>query len=642
MNERTIEFNQQLLDKVSAIPNLPGVYQYFDIFGKVVYVGKAKNLRNRVRSYFHSLNSHSPKTLALLEKVVDLEIIIVDSEAEALILEDNLIKRHKPRYNILLKDDKTYPFIKITNEDFPKIYITRKVVKDGSKYLGPYTEVNTLRKMVGAVCNIFKIRRCRLPLSEANITQRKFRACLDFHINRCQAPCIDNISQEEYSTNVYMAMQVLMGKTKGITQKLTNLMNKYSENLDFEKAASIRDRLLYLGDFVAKQKVLSTKTHDRDIFGISRIGNFACTLVFIVREGKLIGKRHFFVNNANLDTSSEILQRTLESYYLETDFVPNEIVLPNEIEDLEYITEWLSKKRVTNWNNYFDNSITNLNRKEIEKFKDKTISIKFPKTGEKRALVEMANNNAKFLLQEYINSINNRDKVIPHIIYSLQRDLNLPRLPRRIECYDNSHIQGSDMVSSMVVFIDGSPKKSEYRKFKAKDLFDKNKEFHNDDFAMMRETIYRRFSRAIEEDTYPDLVIVDGGKGQLSSAYGVLCELGVENKVPIIGLAKRLEEVFFPLSSLSTLLPKTSSSLKLIQNLRDEAHRFAITFHRDLRSKRAVHSQLDDIKGIGKVTQQKLLDKYNSVTEIKKASNKELATILNTKQIENIMAFFRE
>jgi excinuclease ABC subunit C len=625
-----ITFSQELLDKITQVPTSPGIYQYKNIQGKIIYVGKAKNLRNRVKSYFTSINSRDAKTKVLVQKIADIEVIIVDSEAEALILEDNLIKKFKPKYNIMLRDDKTYPFIRITNEEFPRIFLTRNIIKDGSKYFGPFTDVRSIKYLLNFVRNIFQIRSCKLNLIQEAIFKNKFRSCLDFHIGKCQAPCISNITKAEYSNNVKMAIQVLFGKTKLLAAELENSMNKFSDNLEFEKAAVVRNQLKSLSEFSAKQKIVSTELTDKDIFGIARFGDFACTLIFNIREGKLIGKRHFLISKAELETNDEILQRTIEKYYLDSEFIPKEILLNNEIRDLDYILDWLGKKRGS------------------------SISVQFPKIGDKRKLVEMANTNAEFLLKEFILSLEKRDKIIPHSIVALQRDLHLPKLPRRIECYDNSHIQGSDMVSSMVVFIDGKPKKSEYRKFKAKwnsedfstnnentdDILAKNN-LHNDDFATMRETIYRRFHRAVAENQeLPDLVVVDGGKGQLSSAFGILQELGIAEKVQIIGLAKRLEEIFFPNNSDSILLPKTSSSLKLIMQLRDEAHRFAITFHRQLRDKRLVKSELEEIEGIGKQTINKLLIKFGSVKGIKAAKAEELEEILNKTQFKKLKEYF--
>ena len=711
-------FSEELLNKISQIPTSPGIYQFKNENGKIIYIGKAKNLRNRVKSYLNNSHANNAKTQALVQKITDVEVIIVDSEAEALMLEDTLIKKHKPRYNILLRDDKTYPYIRITNETFPRIFITRTIIKDGSKYLGPFTDVRSVKYLLTTVRSIFQIRSCKkeiktvindkwlmvndgkgeqtsplqtdvtvgagsaCPTTNINhlslTTNHYTRACLDFHIGKCQAPCISGISKDEYKNNVKMANQVLLGKTKQLAKDLEELMQKYSDEMEFEKAATVRNRLRSLGDFIAKQKVISPEFKDRDIFGIARNGEFACTLVFIVREGKLIGKRHFLISKASLESDEEILQRTVEKYYLESDFIPKEIILPNEIADLEYFLDFLSVHR------HCEQSVAIHSNKvdchaEAARNDGKTISVLLPKIGDKHKFVEMANTNAEFLLKEFISSFEKRDKIIPHSLLSLQRDLNLKNPPRRIECFDNSHIQGSDMVSAMIVFIDGKPKKSEYRKYK-KMVNDKwlmvndtegqpqgiaptNDDANlrgnpcgcpdeninhsslttnhlNDDFAMMRETIERRFLRAIEEkQELPDLVIVDGGKGQLSSAFGILEKLGLSEKVAIIGLAKRLEEVFKPNSSLPIMLPKTSSSLKLLQQLRDEAHRFAITFHRQLRDKRAIQSELSEIKGIGKITMKKLIDKFGSVKGVKEASDSELLEVLNMKQFESLQNF---
>jgi len=646
-NENNFVVKQKLLDKIYEIPASPGIYQYFNEQGKIIYIGKAKNLKNRVRSYFHSFQSQSPKNRALVEKIDDVEIIIVNSESEALILEDTLIKKNKPRYNILLKDDKTYPYIKITNELYSRIYVTRNIVKDGAKYLGPFTDVRAIKNMLDAVRNIFQIRNCKHNISNDTIAKKNMRPCLNFHIEKCQSPCTGNISKKDYNNNIKMAHQVLLGKTKNLSKELEAKMLEYSYKMEFEKAAAIRNKMKALGNYTAKQKIISPEQKDRDLFGISRVGDYACTLVFIVREGKLIGKRHFIITKAKLETSEEIIQKTLEKYYLETDFVPKEIIIPNELSQTDYLLDWLGKKRLENWQNYYENIDENniyyskldikQVKEDIEKLSVDSISIKIPKIGMLKELLEMANTNADYLLKEYINSIDKREKVIPHSVIALQRDLNLSVPPRRIECYDNSHLQGTDMVSSMVVFIDGKPKKSEYRKFKAKDDENINDDFviHNDDFAMMKQTIERRLKRAIEEkQVLPDLIIVDGGKGQLSSAYSVLVELKLEKKITIIGLAKRLEEVFTPNNKFSIMLPKTSSSLKLMQQLRDEAHRFAITFNRQLRSKRAIKSELLKVKGIGQTTLQKLIERFGSVKGIKEANISDLAELLTAKQLQ--------
>ncbi|MDT3738864.1 MAG: excinuclease ABC subunit UvrC [Candidatus Kapabacteria bacterium] len=603
--------NDEFRDKVANLPTKPGIYQYFDSSNKIIYVGKAKNLRNRVKSYFLKNKYHDAKTKVLLTHIAHLEYIIVDSETEALLLEDNLIKNHKPKYNILLRDDKTYPFIRITNEPYPRVFITRTVVRDGSKYFGPYTDFRQVNNMMKIIRTLFLIRSCDLLISPQTIEAKKHRVCLDYHIKKCEGPCEGLISGDDYAENIRHSQQILQGRTREVEKILEQKMNEHSENLEFEKAAVIRNRYLILKEYTSRQKIISSELIDRDIFGFAKIDNTACSLVLKVREGKLIGKRHFIIKNAEDLSSESILQRTMEKWYLESDYVPYEILMPCETEDIEYLSDWLGKLR------------------------GKSIDFQIPKIGEKRKIIEMANSNAEYLIREYILAHEKRDQVIPRPVLSLQRDLRLAKAPRIIECFDNSHLQGTDLVSSMVYFEDGQPKKSEYRKFK-------NQTVHqNDDFAAMREAVERRYSRLIEEDKpLPDLIIVDGGKGQLSSAYSILEKLGIEKKVPIIGLAKRLEEVFFPGESESVQLPRTSSSLKLIQKLRDEAHRFAITYHRQLRSKRTIKSDLYDIKGIGKITSDKLLRHFGSVEKIKSAPESELSKILNKKQLESIKIHF--
>lgn len=607
----------RLSEKVKNLPTKPGIYQYKNSKDKIIYVGKAKNLRNRVRSYFRQGRYVDAKTNAMISNIADLEVIVVDSEAEALILEDTLIKKHKPRYNIMLRDDKTYPYVRITNEPYPRIFPTRKVIKDGSKYYGPFTEVSKLKSILRTVRNIFKIRTCKLDITEETIEKKKHKICLDYHINKCEGPCEGLVSEIQYNQNIKQAIKVLNGKTKEVEQFLEDLMQKLSDQMLFEQAAEIRDRLEQLRDYSAKQKMVSNDLTDRDVLGVARIDENACTVVFKIREGKLIGKRHYIVKNVLAEEDDVIIQKSIEKWYQETDFIPKEIHLPAEPAEMEYLLDWLGKQ------------------------KGGQINIHIPKLGEKRQLVKMAEANAKFILQEYLLSLDKRDQVIPRSVISLKRDLRLKKEPRRIECFDNSHIQGSELVSSMVVFVDGKPKKSEYRKYKVKDV---NK---NDDFAAMRETIHRRYSRLkaeIEEgnaDT-PDLLIIDGGKGQLSSAFSILKDLGLDDKVPVIGLAKRLEEVFFPGESESLILPRTSSSLKLIQQLRDEAHRFAITYHRSLRDKRTIHSELLDISGVGKTTAEKLLKEFGSVEKIKKLSIEELNSVVNKNIADNVFNYFSE
>ncbi len=612
MNNEEGLSNITLLEKIANLPTKPGVYQYYNSLGTIIYVGKAKNLRSRVRSYFQMGRIHDAKTTALIKKIDDIEVIVVDTEAEALILEDNLIKKHKPRYNVLLRDDKSYPFIRITNEPYPRVFPTRRVIKDGSKYFGPFTELSRMKQMFRMLRALFLLRSCDLNITDNSIKNKKHKICLDFHIKKCEGPCEGLISQQEYAENIKQVIAILNGKTKDTEKFLTEQMEIFSEEMKFEQAAVMRNRLSMLVDYIAKQKIVSTDSIDRDVFGIATADNTSCTIVLKIRDGKLIGKRHYIIKNTINLSQEEILQRTIERWYLESDFIPKEIHLPNEIIDIEYVSDWLGR------------------------LKNSSINIIIPKIGDKRKFVEMANTNADFNLREYILSIDKRESIVPKMLQSLQRDLHLTKPPRRIECFDNSHIQGTDIVSSMVVFVDGKPKKSEYRKYKARDVK------QNDDFATMRETIYRRYSRAIRENSeLPDLIIVDGGKGQLSSAYKIIKELGIIHKVTLIGLAKRLEEVYFPEEEEAIMLPRTSSSLRLIQMLRDEAHRFAITFHRELRSKRTLQTELTEIAGIGEKTANILLTEIGSVEMIKSADDATILKHTNAKILAKIREHFK-
>lgn len=601
-----------LSEKLSGLPAKPGVYQFINISGKVIYVGKAINLRNRVKSYFQS-KPHDAKTTAMVKNITDVEVIVTDSEAEALILEDTLIKKLKPRYNILLRDDKSYPYVRITNEQYPRIFPTRKIIRDGSKYLGPFTEVRNLRTLMRILRTLFRIRSCDLNITEDSIAKKKHKICLDFHIQKCDGPCEGLISQEKYNDNIKSAVQIINGKTDELEKLFEKQMQQLAEEMRFEEAAIVRNRLLLLRDYTNQQKVVSSELIDRDIIGLFRQDDLACSLVFKVRDGKLIGKRHYILLNTADFSDEKLIQITMEKWYLENEFIPKEIVIPVEPEQTEFIYDWLRKKR------------------------GKSIEIVVPKLGDKKKLINMASANAEFQLKEYLIAITKREQSINRAILSLQRDLRLSKPPVRIECFDNSHIQGSELVSSLVVFENGKPKKSDYRKFIIKEV---NK---NDDFAAMREVVQRRYQRVMEENgNLPDLIVIDGGKGQLSAAVNVLKELKIDNKVNIIGLAKRLEEIFLPNKSEPILLPRTSSSLRILQQARDEAHRFAITFHRKLREKRTLHTELTEIKGIGKKTAQTLLIEFGSVEKIKSAKPEELRKFLSEKQIASLLDHYNQ
>lgn len=604
--------DKEILEKkLENIPSTPGVYQFKDLNGKIIYIGKAKNLKNRVRSYFQATRNKDAKTVAMIKKICDVEFTIVNSEAEALILEDSLVKQYKPHYNIMLRDDKTYPFVKISNELFPQVIKTRNVVKDGSKYFGPFTDVRHLNMMLVLLRNLLQFRSCRIKFNERDVKLGKYRVCLDYHIGKCCAPCAGYVDEEEYKRRVKLAMQVFQGKTRDFIEQIKDKMNEYSQNLQFEEAAKLRDNLGNLKNFLDSQKTVSNDFKDLDVFAYYTLEKFACVLIFVIREGKIIRKKHYIIPNADKLSKSDCLRACIENWYMNMELVPEEILIDEIPEDSEFVINWLM---------------------DIRK---RTVHFHVPKLGEKKKILDVALINAEFMLREHLLAIAKRENVASKPVQALQKDLNLPRLPNRIECFDNSHIQGTDYVSSMVCFIDGKPRKSEYRKYKLRDIDG------NDDFAAMREVISRRYSHeAIEKSPLPDLIIIDGGKGQLSSAVEILTELGHIDKVTVIGLAKRLEEVFFPGISDSTLLPKTSISLKLIQNLRDEAHRFAITYHRLLRDKRTLHTELTDIPGIGETVSTKLLTEFGSIKNITQQTFEELARVAGKAKAKAIYNYF--
>ena len=603
------QFNLQ--DKIAKLPTKPGIYQYKNVEGTIIYVGKAKNLRNRVKSYFQD-RPMDAKTKALIRYIHDVEIIVTDTETEALLLENNLIKQFRPKYNILLKDDKTYPYIRITNEEFPRVFSTRTIVRDGSKYFGPYTDGRYLSYLLRTLRSIFPLRSCDLPLTELSIVNQKYKVCLDYHIKKCEGPCEAHSSKLQYNDYIKQVVQVLNGKTKDLERSMETAMAQCAEELKFEEAARIRNRLHTLQEYTGKQKVLTTDLIDRDIFALAVIDDDACIVVLNIRDGKMVGKRQFFIAQAHDRDQAEMLRVAIEQYYLESDTIPEEILLPFEIVNDDYDLNWLSEKRKG------------------------AVSVSVPKIGDKRKVISMAETNAMFLIRELHIQKAARDQALPRGIAILQKDLRLAQPPRRIECFDNSHMQGTDYVSSMVVFLDGKPKKSEYRKFKIATFEG------NDDFEAMREVIRRRYTRAIEEkQTLPDLIVIDGGKGQLSAAVEILSTLETVSSIPVIGLAKRLEEIFLPNQSESVLLPRTSTGLRLLQAIRDEAHRFAITFHRQLRDKRTLQTELTLIPGIGEKTAQKLLKHFGSVKNIQQAQLEDIEKVAGKKIAENIGKHFQ-
>lgn len=619
-----------LEEKLNNLPLTPGVYQFKDSSGKVIYVGKAKILRNRVKQYFHSKISYG-RIPAMVSKISDLEIIQTDSEIEALILELNLIKELKPRYNVNLKDDKTYPYIVITNEPFPRIFPTRTKRTDGSRYFGPYTDVKTMRYALKSIRDIFQIRSCNLNLTEQSISEKKFKICLDYHIHKCEGPCEGLISKEIYNDTINHVAKLLNGKTSSLVNELRNKMQEYSEKFMFEQAAKTRDKIESINIYTSRQKMITDDFIDRDVFALEKEDNDGCGMVLKIRDGKVIGKTHYYVNNIMDEDESKVLENIITNHYNKTDYIPEEIFTHKELENKELLEEWLSKTKTSK------------------------VEIVIPKIGEKAKLISMVKANARLMLEELKLARIKKEFTVPSL-EALKRDLNLKKLPKKIECFDISHIQGTDTVASMVVFRDAKPRKSEYRKFKIQSVT--NETGTPDDFLSMREVIHRRYKRLLEENTpLPDLIIIDGGKGQLSSAVMVLQSIGIKilnnsaednsglhkNSLSLIGLAKRLEEVFIPNVPEPLNIPKTSSGIRLLQRVRDEAHRFAVTFHRSLRDKRTLTSELTAIPGIGEKTSKKLLTNFGSLEKIKymmENSPADIENIAGKKTLTSLKKYF--
>jgi excinuclease ABC subunit C len=577
-------------EKLSNLPRKPGIYIFRNTEKKVLYVGKAKILRNRVRSYFQKSRPHDPLMHIMLSKIADVEIIVTDSDIEALILEANLIKKHKPRYNIKLKDDKSFPFIRITNEDFPQVFPTRTVIRDGSHYFGPYTNVKEMRAALRTLKRLFTIRSCKYNLTAEVVAQKKVQLCLDYYIKKCKGPCQGLQSREDYAQTIEKVKKFLHGKTDEIMSELQAEMRQFADSEEFEEAAHIRDKIETLENYRHAQKMVLPDLIDRDVFAVAHEDDDACAVIFKIREGKIIGRVHYYMKHVLHKNVAYILEYFINQYYSSSDEIPLEIILPQDLEQASVIERWLSSR--------------------VQHF----VKLVVPKVGDKKKLTEMCLKNARYLLEELkLQRMKARDSV-PYAIQSLHRDLHLKFPPLRIECFDISNIQGTDPVASMVTFINGKPKKSEYRRFKI------NVKETPDDFAMMREAVHRRYKRVLaEKSQLPDLILIDGGKGQLSSALMVLHELGLQDQ-PVIGLAKRLEEIFFPGNPDPQTLPKFSSGLRLLQQIRDEAHRFAVTFHRQRRSKRTLQSDIDNIPGIGPKRRNQILKEFGSLSALKKTT----------------------
>jgi len=601
-------------EKVSNLPLSPGVYMFKDKNDRLLYIGKAKRLRNRVRSYFQDSSDHDGRIRVMIRKIDDLEVIVTDSEAEALILENNLIKKHHPRYNILYRDDKSYPYICVTNDERPRVYPTRTVINDGSKYYGPYDSVTHMKRMLDTIRKAFDL--CTCAVSRKNIDRTKgppkWHSCFDDYLESCSG----DWDLEKYQATVDKVERMLNGRTDALIRDLKEEMSIASDALEFEQAAQIRDSLEAVKKYSKKMKMVADKKVDRDLFAVKvdEEINEACGVLFKVREGKLISKFHRFLKNIKHLEKGEMLQSFIEDYYTgqHAGGIPDEVYVSDELVNEEPLAQYLWEER------------------------GKKVRIHRPQRGEKAKMIRMALSNAKYLLGERkLEKEKAAKKRIPHSVKELKEQLNLQRLPRRIECFDNSNLQGSDPVASMVCFVDARPKKSEYKRFNIKTVEGP------DDFASMKEVLSRRYKRVMDEkQQIPDLIVVDGGKGQLSSAVEALKEIDFYGECEIIGLAKRLEEVFVPGKSNAIMIPKKSSALKLLQKVRDEAHRFAVSFHRNKRSKRTIKTELTQISGIGKKTAQQLLKEFGSVKSVQNAALKDLQEQIGEKTGQKVYQYF--
>ena len=596
--------NEKISRALAVLPDRPGVYLMRDDKGKIIYVGKAVVLKNRVRSYFRNLAAHTPKVKAMVAKIDDFETIVTDNELEALILECNLIKEHRPRYNISLKDDKSYPYLKVTvQEQYPRIYVTRRILRDGAKYYGPYADAGALHATVKLVRELFPLRNCRKMNPD--------RPCLQYHIKRCLAPCAGYISYEDYGKMIKAVLMLVEGRTNEVVKDLKQRMKEAAEDYNFEEAARLRDQL-HAVDRLNEQQKAVTSGGDQDAIALASDDTGTCLQIFFVRSGKLVGRDSYFLSAENNESKEEIITAFLKQYYLDATFVPREILLPAlpEKEELDILTEWLSEKA----------------KRKVELLK--------PQKGLKYELLKMVAENAEKNLAERLRKGQISLKSEEQAAEDLRLALHLPQTLARMDCFDISHTQGSETVASMVVFRDGKPSKQDYRRYKIRST-----EGKPDDFKSMQEVVYRRY-RDLKD--LPSLVIIDGGKGQLSSALEVIRGLGL-HELPVIGLAKREEEIFVEGAHESILLSKDSDALKLIQRIRDEAHRFAITYHRKLRGKRNLVSIHDHIEGIGPKRRQALWKHFGSLEAIKKAETEDLSAVagMNKATAQKIYDFFR-
>lgn len=588
---------------LAEIPHKPGVYQYYDADDVLIYIGKAKDLRNRVGSYFNQDAQVNGKTRVLVAKIRRISFTIVDTEIDAWLLENSLIKKHQPRYNILLKDDKTYPWIIIKKEQFPRVYATRNYVKDGSTYFGPYASLNMMHTILDLIKETYTLRTCNLPLTPQNINQGKFKVCLEYQIGNCKGPCQNFQTKEDYDKSIEEITAILNGKIGTVIKNVKQVIKNAVEDLNFELAHHYQNKLQVLEKYQSKSTVVNSSITNIDVVSIASDERYAFVNYLKVMNGSIIQTQTIEIKKRLDETDEELLTIAITEFRTKFKSTSKEIIVPFFIA-----------------------------------LEDENLKLVVPKLGEKKKLLELSEKNVMFFKREKLNQYEklNPDLRTDRILTQMQKDLRLTQLPQHIECFDNSNFQGKYPVSAIVVFKDAKPSKKDYRHFNVKTVEGPN------DFATMEEAVYRRYKRMLEEEhTLPQLIIIDGGKGQLSSAVSSLKKLGIDKKVTVIGIAKRLEELYYPGDSLPLYLDKKSETLKIIQQLRDEAHRFGITFHRKKRDQGTLKTELEQIPGIGKSTADRLLLKFKSVKRVKEAAEQELAEILNKKQIIALITYFK-
>ncbi len=589
-----------VLLQIKTLPNSPGVYQYYDKNETIIYVGKAKDLKKRVSSYF-SKNHDNAKTRILVRKIANIKHTVVDTETDALLLENNLIKKYQPRYNILLKDDKTYPWICIKKERFPRVFMTRNIVKDGSEYFGPYTSVRTVRVLLDLIKELYPLRTCNYDLSPQKINEGKYKVCLEYHLGNCKGPCENLQTEEKYDEAIKAIRNIIKGNFKESLDKFHQMMHSFAESLEFEEAQKIKEKVDLLANYQAKSTIVNPSINNVDVFSIISDESYGYVNFFKISNGSIIQSHTTEIKKKLDETDKEILELFIIEIRQRFNSLSKEIYVPFKVDLGE------------------------------------NIKVTIPKLGDKKRIVELSERNAKYYRQEQFKQIKivDPDRHVKRIMAQMQKDLRLQVEPRHIECFDNSNIQGTHPVAACVVFKDGKPSKKDYRHYAIKTVEGP------DDFASMEEVVFRRYKRLLaEEESLPQLIVVDGGKGQLSSALKSLDVLGLRGKIAIIGIAKRLEEIYYPGDPIPLYLDKKSESLKIIQYLRNEAHRFGITLHRNKRSKSAIRSELEQIPNVGKQTIETLLRKFKSAKRVKAATLDELKLEIGNARAQKVFDYF--